>query len=59
MTKRKAASSCCGRKGLPKYQPLIRFLSEPGMKQLLQKTENFYLQDNEQEMPVVTDRSIS
>ncbi|MGI5846911.1 MAG: preprotein translocase subunit SecA [Candidatus Cryptobacteroides sp.] len=42
-------------KGLPKYQPLIKFLSEPGMKQLLQKTENFYLQDNEREMPVVTD----
>mgnify|MGYP001107642829 CR=1 FL=1 len=42
-------------KGLPKYQPLIKFLSEPGMKQLLQKTENFYLQDNEREMPVITD----
>ena len=42
-------------KGLPKYQPLIKFLSEPGMKQLLQKTENFYLQDNEREMHVVTD----
>jgi preprotein translocase subunit SecA len=42
-------------KGLPKYQPLIKFLSEPGMKQLLQKTENFYLQDNERQMPQVTD----
>ena len=42
-------------KGLPKYQPLIKFLSEPGMKQLLQKGENFYMQDNEREMPVVTD----
>ena len=42
-------------KGLPKYQPLIKFLSEPGMKQLLQKTENYYMQDNEREMPVVTD----
>jgi len=42
-------------KGLPKYQPLIKFLSEPGMKQLLQKAENFYMQDNEREMPVVTD----
>ncbi|MGP1621516.1 MAG: preprotein translocase subunit SecA [Candidatus Cryptobacteroides sp.] len=42
-------------KGLPKYQPLIKFLSEPGMKQLLQKTENYYMQDNEKEMPVVTD----
>jgi len=42
-------------KGLPKYQPLIKFLSEPGMKVLLQKVENFYMQDNEKEMPVVTD----
>ena len=42
-------------KGLPKYQPLIKFLSEPGMKQLMQKTENYYLQDNEREMPVITD----
>ena len=42
-------------KGLPKYQPLIKFLSEPGMKALLQKVENYYMQDNEKEMPVVTD----
>jgi len=42
-------------KGLPKYQPLIKFLSESGMKQLLQKAENYYMQDNEREMPQVTD----
>ncbi len=42
-------------KGLPKYQPLIKFLSEQGMKQLMQKAENFYMQDNEREMHVVTD----
>ena len=42
-------------KGLPKYQPLIKFLSEPGMKQLMQKAENFYIQDNERQMPEVTD----
>ena len=42
-------------KGLPKYKPLIKYLSEPGIKQLLQKTENYYIQDNEREMPVVTD----
>ena len=42
-------------KGLPKYGPLIKYLSEPGIKQLLQKTENYYIQDNEREMPVVTD----
>ena len=42
-------------KGLPKYQPLIKFLSEPGMKQLMQKAENFYIQDNERQMPEITD----
>lgn len=42
-------------KGLPKYQPLIKFLSEQGMKQLLQKAENYYMQDNEREMHIVTD----
>ena len=42
-------------KGLPKYQPLIKFLSEPGMKVLLQKAENYYMQDNEKEMHIVTD----
>ena len=42
-------------KGLPKYNPLIKFLSEPGMKQLLQKTENFYMQDNNKQMHVITD----
>jgi preprotein translocase subunit SecA len=42
-------------KGLPKYQPLIKYLSEPGMKVILQKTENYYIQDNEREMPVITD----
>ncbi len=42
-------------KGLPKNTALIKFLSEPGMKQLLQKTENFYLQDNSKNMHVATD----
>ena len=42
-------------KGYPKYKPLIKFLSEPGMKQLLQKVENYYMQDNEREMYIVTD----
>ena len=42
-------------KGLPKYKPLIKYLSEPGIKQLLQRVENFYMQDNEREMHVVTD----
>ena len=38
-------------RGLPKYKPLIRFLSETGNKQIMQKTENFYLQDNAKAMP--------
>ncbi len=42
-------------KGYPKYKPLIKFLSEPGIKQLLQETENYYIQDNEREMHIVTD----
>ena len=42
-------------KGLPKYQPLIKYLSQPGMKQMMQKSENYYMQDNEREMYIVTD----
>ena len=38
-------------RGLPKYKPVIKYLSEPGTKQILQKTENFYLQDNQKMMP--------
>lgn len=38
-------------RGLPKNKPLIKLLSEPGMKALLQKTENYYLQDQQKEMP--------
>ncbi|MGE0770725.1 MAG: preprotein translocase subunit SecA [Cyclobacteriaceae bacterium] len=38
-------------RGMPKHKPVIKFLSEPGMKQLLQRTENFYLQDNKKMMP--------
>lgn len=38
-------------RGLPKYKPLIKFLSESGMRQVLQKTENIYLQDNQKMMP--------
>lgn len=38
-------------RGLPKYKPLIKFLSETGMRQVLQKTENIYLADNQKLMP--------
>jgi preprotein translocase subunit SecA len=40
-------------RGLPKNKALIKFLSEEGVKQLLQKTENFYMQDNNKQMPEV------
>jgi preprotein translocase subunit SecA len=40
-------------RGLPKNKALIKFLSEEGIKLLLQKTENFYMQDNNREMPKV------
>ncbi len=40
-------------RALPKNKALIKFLSEEGIKQLLQKTENQYLQDNKREMPKV------
>ncbi|MBU2996562.1 preprotein translocase subunit SecA [Cellulophaga baltica] len=40
-------------RGLPKNKALIKFLSEEGVKQLLQKTENFYMQDNNREMPKI------
>ena len=38
-------------RGLPKYKPLIKYLSETGVKMTMQKTENFYLQDNQKNMP--------
>lgn len=39
-------------RAMPKYKPLIKVLSEMGNKSILQKTENFHLQDNKKEMPV-------
>jgi preprotein translocase subunit SecA len=42
-------------KGLPKNNALIKFLSEEGNKVLLQKTENFYMQENNKNMHLVTD----
>ena len=40
-------------RGIPKNKALIKFLSEEGVKQLLQKTENTYMADNNREMPKV------
>ena len=42
-------------KGLPKYKPLIKFLSEQGIKVQMQKTENIYMADNNRRMPEITD----
>ncbi|MBC5621045.1 preprotein translocase subunit SecA [Butyricimonas hominis] len=42
-------------KGLPKYKPLIKFLSEQGNKATLVKTENIYMQENNRRMPEITD----
>ena len=39
-------------RGMPKYKPVIKYLSESGTKNILQKTENYHLQDNKKEMPV-------
>ncbi len=40
-------------RGLPKNKALIKYLSEDGIRMLLQKTENFYMQDNNREMPKI------
>ena len=40
-------------RGLPKSKPIIKFLSEPGMKALLQSTENFYMQEQNRNMHIV------
>lgn len=37
-------------RGLPKNKALIKFLSEPGIRSLLTRTENYYLQDQQKEM---------
>lgn len=42
-------------KGLPKYNPLIKFLSEQGNKAILVKTENEYMQENNRRMHEITD----
>ncbi|WP_346863609.1 preprotein translocase subunit SecA [uncultured Draconibacterium sp.] len=42
-------------KGLPKNKSIIKFLSEEGMRAILQKTENLYMQENSKNMHIVTD----
>lgn len=41
--------------GLPKNKALIKFLSEPGMKSLMLKTENFYMQEQSKHMHIIND----
>ncbi|RRB04603.1 preprotein translocase subunit SecA [Larkinella rosea] len=38
-------------RGLPKYKPLIKYLSETGIKAIMQKTESIYLAENQKLMP--------
>ena len=42
-------------KGLPKNKALIKFLSEQGVKARMLKTENYYMQDSNKNMHIVTD----
>ncbi|HOW26224.1 MAG TPA: preprotein translocase subunit SecA [Bacteroidales bacterium] len=42
-------------RGLPKNKALIKFLSEEGMRTLMQKTENFYLQEQQKNMHIIDD----
>ena len=40
-------------RALPKYRPLIKFLSEEGVKVMMQRAENYYLQEQAKNMPLV------
>ncbi len=40
-------------RALPKYRPLIKFLSEEGIKVMLQKAENYYMQEQSKNMHLV------
>ena len=42
-------------KGLPKYDPLIKFLSQEGIKPAMLEQEAYYMQDNSRQMHIVTD----
>ncbi len=42
-------------RGLPKNKALIKFLSETGVKALLQKTENYYMQEQNKYMHIIDD----
>ncbi len=40
-------------RGLPKNKALIKYLSEPGMKSILLKTENFFMQEQNKNMHLI------
>ena len=40
-------------RALPKYRPLIKFMSEEGVKVMFQKAENYYMQEQSKNMPLV------
>jgi preprotein translocase subunit SecA len=40
-------------RAFPRYKPLIKFMSEPGMKVIMQKAENHYMSENNKRMPLV------
>ncbi len=42
-------------RGLPKNKALIKLLSEPGLKTIMQKTENFYMQEQGKNMHIIDD----
>ena len=42
-------------KGLPKNKPIIKYLSEPGVRAAMLKTEEFYMAEQSRNMHVVTD----
>ena len=42
-------------RGLPRNKALIKLLSEPGIKTILQKTENFYMQEQNKNMHIIDD----
>ena len=42
-------------RGLPKNKALIKFLSETGIKTILQRTENFYMQEQNKYMHIIDD----
>ena len=42
-------------RGLPKSNALIKYLSETGIRSILQKTENFYMQEQNKYMHIIDD----